>query len=251
MKRRLTTVLFTLAGLGLLLVVLVVAALMEILRPPPEEHISKEAQLSNGGILRVHGLVYHGPHGFPYFWDASYQTAKDAAKEVAGSWGGGAVSGDVVACPLDNLVVVNPLLDHHIFVRTASGRWESMTMEIYGHTPPAFGIEYAMRQTSLSAEDIEKLHAFLTGLAPNLGDFRPNRMQFVAGPRELWADFSTQIGTTLQIEVHRVRFKLSADGDHFQLLDIQKLPKPPEGSLQPDRDPDPVCTLVDPFGQTK
>jgi hypothetical protein len=233
MKRGLKIVLFTLAGIALLFVVLVIAFFVALFRPQPQNHVSKEAQLSNGGILRVHGLEYHGPHGVPFFWDASYQPAAGAPKEPAGIWGGGAVHGDVVGCPIGNLVVVNPLLSHDIFVRTAAGHWKNMEMEIYGQVPPAFGIEYATRQTSLSAEDIEKLHSFLMGLAPYLGSFRPSRMQFVAPSRELWADFLTPIGHKLENETDRVRFKLSADGEHFQLLDIHKIPTPP--GLYPSR----------------
>ena len=122
MRRGLKIVLFTVAGIGLLFIVLVAFVLFEIFRPQPEHHVSKEAQLSNGGILRVHGLEYNGPHGVPYFWDASYQTASGATKETVGIWGGGSVDGDVVGCPIGDLVVVNPLLSRDFFVRTAAGR---------------------------------------------------------------------------------------------------------------------------------
>jgi hypothetical protein len=249
MKRGLKIALFTLSGIGLLFIVLVVVVLYEISRPEPQHHVSQEAQLSNGGILRVHGVEYHGPHGVPFFWDASYQTARGAVKEAAGIWGGGADEGDVVGCPVGNLVVVNPLLSYSIFVRTAAGHWKSIYLEIYGKTPPAFGIQRVMAQTSLSAEDLEKLHSFFSGLVPYLDDFRPSRMQFVDGSRELWADFYTPIGRTLENEGHRVRFKLTADGEHFQLLDIQKIPSA-KGFIRPDRDPDPICTRVSPLGPT-
>jgi hypothetical protein len=250
MKRPLKIVLFALAGIGLLFTVLVVVVFVWIFRPEPQIHVSKEARLSNGGILRVHGLEYHGPHGFPYSWDASYQTASGAPKEAVGFWGGGATYGDVAGCPIDHLVVVVPLLSHDIFVRTAAGQWKNIQMEIYGQVPPAFGIEYVMRQTSLSAEDLQKLHSFLTGLDPDLSYFQPNFMQFVAGKRELWADFYTRIGNTMESEAHRMRFRLSADGEHFQLLDIQKIPTQ-QGYVEPDRAPDPLCTRVYPFDSVK
>lgn len=60
MRRGLKIVLFTLAGIGLLFIVLVAFVLFEIFRPQPEHHVSKEAQLSNAGILRVHGVEYNG-----------------------------------------------------------------------------------------------------------------------------------------------------------------------------------------------
>ena len=250
MNRAVKIVLFSVGGAGLLVVILVAAFLIEVYRPHPEHHVSKEAPLSNGGILRVHGLEYTGPHGFPYFWDATYKTSSAAASEKVGFWGGGAVDGDVVGCPVADLVVVNPLLSHTIFVRNAAGTWKFIDIEIPGKSPSPFGIERVVMQTSLSAEDIQKLHDFFLALAPNLDSFRPNRMQFVAGAHELWADFSTRIGSSLETECHRVRLKLSDDGEHFRLVDISKI-SVPKGPFQPDRDPDPQCTRVYPFADSQ
>ena len=245
MKRGWKIALFILGGIGLCVVALVAIVLYVIYSPEEQHDVSKQAKLSNGGILRVHGREYRGPHGFPYFWDATYRPSSGAPEENAGIWGGGAITGDVVGCPIDDLVVVNPVLTDEIFVRNTAGQWKTITLEIYGKTQSPFGIEYELRKTSLSAEDLEKLHSFFMALGPAFGFFQAQRMQFVKSSRELWADFSTPAGK-LETRMNRVRLKLLEGGEHLQLVDIREIPSV-KGYILPDREPDPGCTRVYPF----
>lgn len=185
-----------------------------------KETVRRQAVLSNGGTLEVHGREYNGPHGVPYFWDAEYRPAPDGGMEKIGFWGGGRPTGDVVACPVGSVVVVVPFQGGVMFARSPEGRWRSFDMTLPGKAPTSELPRYA-GATSLTIEELHRLDPLYE--SPGRLDPRhipPFLMQFGAARRELTVDYVLSL-----VRTFRLRLELSPDGERLWLLSAREEPE--------------------------
>ncbi len=179
-----------------------------------EEVVRRRAELSNGGVLEVRGRSYNGPHGLPFAWDASYRAGAGASVEAVGSWSGGRPSGDLVACPIDELVVVVPFEGQSVFVRAAGGHWRTFDLALPGKAPA----EELPRYAGASGLTIDELHRLdplyeAPGRSLGPGPVAPYLVQLAAGRHELVVDYDLSF-----IRRVRLRIEVPADGERLKLL---------------------------------
>ncbi len=179
-----------------------------------EEVVRRRAELSNGGVLEVRGRSYNGPHGLPFAWDATYRAAGGASVEAAGSWAGGRPSGDLVACPIDKLVVVVPFEGLSVFVRAAGGHWRTFDLRLPGQAPAAELPRYAGAR-GLTIDELHRLDLLYEAPGRSLGPgpVAPYLVQLEAGRHELVVDYDLSL-----IRRVRLRLEVAADGERRKLL---------------------------------
>lgn len=188
---------------------------------PP--YLDKTVELSNAARLRVHGTMPVGASDPT--WELLYRE-KSRWEKVDHWMVEGQISlysGDVLACPVGNLVVVTRTDGSLVFIRNAAGKWKTLHMEIPDRAPfpvvDASGASPGIpTPTTL---DTEKLKALRAQMAVNPAATRvPSRLgQFFPDTRELWVDYLTPADRRF-----RLRLSLMADGEQLRFLDFVELP---------------------------
>lgn len=218
-------------------------------------YLDTTVQLSNSALLRVHAITPFGA-GDPT-WELLYRE-KSGWEKVDDWMVKGQISlysGDVLACPVGNLVVVTRTDGSLVFVRNASGKWMTFHMEIPDRAPfPLMGANATtlasngLATTSLTTLETDKIQALRTRMSINSAQTSvPSRLgQFFPDKRELWVDYLTPTDRRF-----RLRLSLTAEGERFGFLGFEERPfkrasdttGPPLFLLQPDTPtPPPGCS---------
>ena len=126
--------------------------------------------------------------------------------------------GDVLACPVGNLVVVVRADGSIVFVRTVAGTWKSFHMDIPQQA--AFPVP-GRHGTSVTTLETSQLQAFRSqmSISPAQTLVAPSLGQFLPDTRELWVDYLTP-----SIHRFRLRLSLTADGEQLRFLDFTERP---------------------------
>lgn len=226
MDRPLRVALYSSLAIGLAAVLLAFAlALLLTTRSkktdPP--YLDKTVQLSNSALLRVHASTPIGASD--PIWELLYR--EESGWEKVDNWMvEGQISlysGDVLACPIGNLVVVTRMDGSLVFVRNATGKWKTFHMEIPDRAPfPLMGPNGAnMGSTTPTTLETQKIQSLRKQMAISPEQIQvPSQLgQFFPDKRELWVDYLTPTDRRF-----RLRLNLTADGERLEFLNFGELP---------------------------
>lgn len=254
MDRPLRVALYSSVAIGLAAVVLafslaVVLTTHSKKTDPP--YLDKTVELSNTALLRVHAKMPVGASDPT--WELLYRE-KSGWEKVDDWMVEGQISlysGDVLACPVGNLVVVTRTDGSLVFIRNAAGKWDTFHMEIPDRAPfPVMGPSGAnLGTTTPTTLETEKIQALRTRMSIIPAQTRvPSRLgQFFPDKRELWLDYLTPTDRRF-----RLRLNLTADGERFEFLGFEERPfkrasdttGAPLFLLQPDTPMPSACSKV-------
>jgi hypothetical protein len=254
MDRPLRIALYSSLAIGLIAVVLALSLAVVLTTHskktgPP--YLDKTAQLSNSALLRVHAITAVGASDPT--WELLYRE-KSGWEKVDDWMVEGQISlysGDVLACPVGNLVVVTRTDGSLVFVRNASGKWTTFHMEIPDRPPfPLEGPSGAnLGTTTPTTLETEKIQALRTQMSINPAQTHvPSGLgQFFPDTRELWVDYLTPADRRF-----RLRLSLTADGERMGFLGFEERPfkrasdttGPPLFLLLPDTLAPPRCSKI-------
>ncbi len=254
MDRPLRVALYSSLAIGLVAVVLALSLAVVLTthsKKTDPSYLDKTAQLSNSALLRVHAITAVGASDPT--WELLYR--EKAGWEKVDDWMvEGQISlysGDVLACPAGNIVVVIRTDGSLVFVRNASSKWTTFHMEIPDRAPfPLMGTTGAnFGTTTPTTFETEKIQALRTQMSISPTQTRvPSRLgQFLPDKRELWVDYLTPTDRRF-----RLRLSLTADGERMEFLGFEERPfkrasdttGPPLFLLLPDTPAPPGCSRV-------
>jgi len=254
MDRPLRVALYSSLAIGLAAVLLAFALALLLTTHSKETdppYLDKTVELSNAARLRVHATMPVGASDPT--WELLYRE-KSGWEKVDHWMVEGQISlysGDVLACPAGNLVVVTRTDGSLVFIRNAAGKWKTLHMEIPQRAPfPVVDTAGATVDTThLSTLDTEKLQALRAQMAINPATTGiPSRLgQFFPDTRELWVDYLTPVDRRF-----RLHLSLAADGERVEFLNFEERPfkraadttGPPLFLLLPDTAAPPGCSKV-------
>jgi hypothetical protein len=197
-------------------------------------------QLSNDSSLRIQ----QGPSDPDTMWRILYlpQARGQSAVlstlpwEHAGWWLNG--GGDILACPMGNVVLVALTRGEWVFIRTAAGRWTSFYMEIDAQHP---FLPDGAGGAAMGVGEIQELRKRMA-VEPTENSVRPQLAQFQPERRELWVDYLTS-----KQRRFRVRLRLSDNAEKFQLVNVDEQAYDPHrgwDQFDPDIPLDPICDRI-------
>jgi hypothetical protein len=206
-------------------------------------------KLSNSAFLQIHSTLPAGASDMK--WELSYRHGSGWEKvdswivEGQMSWYGG----NILACPVGDLVVVIRTDGSLVFVRTETGHWKTFNMEIPERAPFPLPGANGTSRTSLETPEIQRLRSQMS-IAPAAGPGAPHLAQFLPETRELWVDYLNRRDRRF-----RLRFMVASDGEALTFLDLKEGPferatdtgGPPLFMFRPDKPVSPLCNKVDFF----
>jgi hypothetical protein len=216
---------------------------------PSAPYPDQTVRLSNSALLRIHSSLPFGSSDMQ--WQLSYRDKSDWEKvddwmvEGQMSWYGG----DILACPVDQLVVVARTDGSLVFVRSAIGRWHTLHMEIPERAPFPIANGSGTNSTSLETSEILKLRSQMSA-GSALGRIPPHLAQFSPDTRDLWVDYLNRDDRRF-----RFHFTLSADGEKLQFVDMEERPftratdtdGPPFFLFRHDKQVSAACNTIEPL----
>ncbi len=211
------------AGAVVIVSLAVILSLPLATKPP----FDRTEILSDSAQLRLLGTPREGPDSGDA-WEVFYKDG--AAWEKAGNWWGGdwagGNDGNIVACPIGQLVVIAKSNGSDVLVRNAARTWKMFVTDIPLPTAGAPSLQSGWLENDDVRSIVKQLPTPATGglLHAQAAGIRP-------ASRTLWLDYS--IGSSRLLHVSVV---LPENGERFKLQSVEERPNTlhMEG---PNRDP--------------
>ena len=243
MRRPLKVGLYALLTVAGLVIAFVVSLLWAIQQPSDTTILEQQVLLANNAFVKVKGTPTPGPDT-GYSWEISYRDQREWEK-VGDWWNIG--NGDVVACPVGNVIVVARTNGDHVFVRTAAGSWKEFLMDIPGPWYFSKNGELGPNFTSLESDEVFSIRRQMS-LDPTAGNADPYLAQFLPRRQELWLDY------LVEHRRFRVKLKMFANGERFRPLSVEELAfdrnRPYFDQFIPDIPDDPACNRIEFYRRT-
>jgi len=206
-------------------------------------------KLSNSAFLRIRSTLPAGASDMK--WELSYrdrsrwEKVEDWVVEGQMSWYGG----NILACPVGELVVVVRADGSLVFLRTKTGHWKTFHMEIPEEAPFPLPGANGTSLTSLGTPAIQRLRSQML-VEPAQGRIAPHLAQFLPETRELWVDYLNRSDRRF-----RLGFMVAPDGETLIFLGLKEgsfqratdTSGPPFFIFLPDKPVSPLCNKIEFF----
>jgi len=239
MRRAFKIALATILGIVILCVVLAIVVAVSVERHVVANTLNQQVQLTNQALLQVKGIPTWGPDSGRE-WEISYR-GNSGWEEVGNWWGND--DGNLLACPVANLVVVARTGGPQVFVRTAAGKWRMFLMDVPGASYSGNDGGIAWNSTSLETADILAIRRQMSLNPEAQGAIDPLLVQLLPSRKELLTDY-----LTAEHRRFRLHLAITENGDKFRFLRVEEKPFDKGRSyfeqFVADASLDPTCSLV-------